>query len=84
MKEEVKEKIKTFIGTFIGISMGFLLTTLLSIYVLPRPTNRQSKCKQCVQTETQLTSHLSWSPIVGWHYSYQQEKVCIKWELPKK
>jgi hypothetical protein len=75
MKEENKEALKAFI-TFVLVVTG-IISLAIFLFTLKEPSSRV--CKRCVKTETQLRSHLSWSPIVGWHYEYKQEKVCIKW-----
>ena len=62
--------------------MILILIFLTKIGMFKEPVNKV--CKRCVKTETQLRSHLSWSPIVGWHYKYEQEKTCVKWDVRRK
>ena len=80
MKEENKEAIKAF-TTFILVLTGIIS---LAIFLFTRKEPVNKVCKRCVKTETQLRSHLSWSPIVGWHYKYEQEKTCVKWDYVRR
>ena len=80
MKEENKEAIKAF-TTFILVVTGIIS---LAIFLFTRKETVNKVCKRCIKTETQLRSHLSWSPIVGWHYKYEQEKTCVKWDYVRR
>ena len=76
MDKENKEGLKAF-TTFILLVTG-IISLAIFLFTLKEPVNKV--CKRCIKTETQLRSHLSWSLIVGWHYSYKEEATCIKWE----
>ena len=75
MDKENKETIKAF-TTFILLVTG-IISLAIFLFTLKEPVNRV--CKRCVKRETSLQRHLSWSPIVGWHYSYKEEATCMKW-----
>ena len=36
--------------------------------------------KRCIREENHLDSHMSWNPLMGWHYSYDEEPICVEWE----